>query len=61
MKENLSLIMLAAYAGLLFLGGFIAKELRDHRDHKAQRGQPNLFKPQQEIPQPSGLTSTVHR
>jgi hypothetical protein len=34
---SLSLIMLAAFAGVLFLGGLVSKEIRDYR---AKHGHP---------------------
>jgi hypothetical protein len=37
MKENLSLLVLAVYAGVLMLVGFMWKEIRDFLDRRKQR------------------------
>jgi hypothetical protein len=40
MKENLSLLVLGAYAIALFLGGLVCKEIRDYRDRRKQSSLP---------------------
>jgi hypothetical protein len=39
MTQNLSLMVLAGYAGLFLIAGFVWKKVRDYRD---QRQQPRL-------------------
>lgn len=36
MNEDLSLIVLACYGGLIFLGAYIYKEIRDYKERRRQ-------------------------